>query len=149
MDEENNNVEEEQPEDKDNKKNYLLKLKEGVYWTGKEIRYPLKKNIDEPFSFDNLDWKNLIGIRNTAMILMVLMILGVSLFGAYSYKNDTAECFELLENPIVWCSNYLNPKAAECTEELEKQGLCIRSDYNLDSSIIKFVEEDGKETNNI
>lgn len=103
------------------------KLKDGVYWNGKEVKYPIKKDVLEPHSIKNLDWKNLLGLRNIGMLLMLFVYVFTVLAGAYAYYNDTKECFNLLENPIEYCMEYgiVQPMPI-CTEEDEKLGLCLR-----------------------
>lgn len=85
----------------------MEKLKEGVYWTGKRVIYPLKKDMEKPISIANLDWKNLLGIRNFSMFLMVLLLVFSLLGVSYAYKYDMQQCFEVIENPQKYCSNFM------------------------------------------
>ncbi len=127
----------------------LIKLKEGVYWTGKEIIYPIKKDITKPYK-NNLDWKNLIGIRNMSMLLMVIIFFSMIFFGVMAYKHDTNACFNLIENPQLFCSNYnIVNQTWECTEELEKQGMCIKQGFN--ESLLRSIlgKKEIEEANSI
>jgi len=114
----------------------IIKLKEGIYWTGKRIIYPLKKDMKNPTSLANLDWKNVLGIRNFSLFLMTALLI-ISLVGiSYAYQHDTKACFDLIENPQLYCNNF-NVKIIESNLPV---GINL-SKFNVSELVI---EKDGE-----
>jgi len=116
----------------------MQKLKKGVYWNGKEVRYPIKKDLDKPFHLGNIDWKNLLGLRNLSMFFITLLLVITLLVGSWAYQHDTEACFNLIEHPQLWCSNWMkNQTAVECTQEQQQMGLCVKiEDIEINWSLI-------------
>lgn len=124
----------------------LYKLDENTYLSkrrkGWALRYPIKKEFDKPFNGDNINYKNLFRFDGFSMFF-VLMVLILS----YSYYHDTRECFNLIENPRMWCSNWELNITMGCSEEQQSLGLCYNatlSDYNFQSML---GEKDGEGDN--
>jgi len=100
----------------------LTKLKDGVYWNGNAVIYPIKKNPQEPFRKGNIDWMNFI-IGNRGVLIFMLFIL----FLAFAYSHDTKACRELMAHPCEVCDSMRSAAVLDCAEEYQKMGLC----YNL------------------
>lgn len=82
----------------DGEKVYLKKGKHTNY----RVIYPIKKELDKPFSKENFNWKNFIygGLENT---LVLLFILFLTLTFFYIYNHDTKEMQKVVENPCEYC----------------------------------------------
>lgn len=102
----------------------LTKLKEGVYWNGNSVIYPIKKNQEEPFKKGNIDWKNFImGNKGTLIVMILVLML------AFAYSHDTQACRELMEQPCIICDSMRSAAVdVGCSLENQKMGLC----FNLD-----------------
>lgn len=87
----------------------MQRLKEGVYWNGKRIIYPIKKDMDKPLKGDNIDWKNMWGVRNSGVLVLSILLILLVLFGSWAYRHDTEECFKVIENPCDYCSEMFRP----------------------------------------
>ena len=84
-----------------------IKKVEEDFWIQKERRgwnrvYPVKKNLDEPFSLKNIHWKHLlIGSYSRLVWTVIILILIYGLL--WSYAHDTKECRNLVENKTMRC----------------------------------------------
>lgn len=59
------------------------------------VVHPILKNVRQPFSLTNINWKNFLLGGNWWNLIMVVLIL----FVVWSYHHDTADCRELIDNP--------------------------------------------------
>lgn len=59
---------------------------------------PVKKDIRQPFSWGNINWKNLVGWD-----WITFFIIASLLFSAWAFHNDTQTCYQLLEKPCTYC----------------------------------------------
>ena len=89
------------------------KIRENLYILGDEkkgyrIVHPFKKDLNKPYSKDNLNWKNIILGGGWENVIKIVIIIALVLFAGWSYQNDTAECTELLENPVPFCLEIMN-----------------------------------------
>jgi hypothetical protein len=103
-------------------------------WNGKYIRvYPIKKNLNEPLTLKNINWKNfLIGDKTILFFFFIMIIL------LFAYKHDIEGLKEVYENPCKYCDYQLfkNPNMTiVCTLENEKLGLC--HNINLSRMVIR------------
>jgi len=90
----------------------MQEIEKGIYVKGSKgnyrIVYPIKKDITKGFTLENINWKNLLlggsWGKFFTFLLVLLLILGV----AWSYKHDTQECFNLIENKTLRCQECYN-----------------------------------------
>lgn len=71
------------------------------------VVYPVKKDLTQPWSLQNCNWKNLILGGSWWNFLTTMFILGLLLFIIYAYKHDTALCREVLQNPLQYCGDII------------------------------------------
>jgi hypothetical protein len=80
------------------------KLADGVYLVEKNndfnIIRPPKKDLDKPFTKDNIHWGNLIGLKHNWFSIFIILMLIVS---ALAYKHDISACQEIVKNPYKIC----------------------------------------------
>lgn len=74
---------------------YVQKTRLGEY----RVVYPIKKDLDKSFTWDNIHWKNLcLGSGWGNIITLAVFLLVVSLM-AYGYAHDTELCRDVKANP--------------------------------------------------
>ena len=72
---------------------YLNKKKLG--WN---VVYPLKKDINQPFSFkNNCNWKNLLIGGSWWNVIKITIIVGIILGVIYNYRINTETCIAAIE----------------------------------------------------
>jgi|TARA_R100000093_G_scaffold71653_1_gene48215 hypothetical protein len=84
----------------------IEKIREDLYIQksklGNKIVYPIKKDLDKPYSRDNIhlkrlligDWNKLIGLVVFVVFLLLL---------SFAYYHDTSECRAIIESPCDYC----------------------------------------------
>jgi len=87
----------------------MEKIKEDLYVKkgrfGYRIVYPIKKDIDKPFTQDNINWKHLL-IGDWTRLISTSLILLLIMFGIFSYSYDTEMCRDVLSNPCPYFEDY-------------------------------------------
>lgn len=83
------------------KPNLFIKKTKDSY----KIVYPIKKNLQKPFSLNNMHWKNFLLGGSWENAVTVIIIIALLLFISWSYNYETAECRKFIENPRAWCLN--------------------------------------------
>jgi len=95
------------------KPGYFLKTKNFKNEHGEIIKRtfikvcPITKEIDKPFSFSNIHWKNfLIGGSWSNVVFVLLLLLLI-----YSYSVETEQCRWIIQNSVEFCKNmtYMQP----------------------------------------
>lgn len=65
--------------------------------------FPIKKDLNKPFSLDNIHWKHLT-IRDWNNLIFLVIFVSLMLFGTWVYKHDLAVCVDIIENPCKYYS---------------------------------------------
>ena len=89
------------------KENVYVKKKEYVKPDGSIsykhiVVYPIIKTVPGNLAWNNLHWKNLL----TGGSWMNLVIIACLLISAWAYQHDTAECYELVNNPCDYVDEF-------------------------------------------
>jgi len=71
---------------------FVQQVKEGVW----RVVHPLKKDISKPFSWSNINWKNLLTGGDTLGFFITLFWVASLLFICWAYAHDTAACRKLI-----------------------------------------------------
>jgi hypothetical protein len=79
---------------------YVQKTKFGDY----RVVYPIVKDIEQPFSFNNIHWKNFLIGGRWSNVLTLIFIVGLIMFSAWAYKTDMKSCEDHLLNPCHYCA---------------------------------------------
>ena len=87
----------------------IEKIRDDLYvkkgWDGYRVVYPIKKDLDRPFSFkDNINWKNFLGQWH--FWLKSLLFLIALYFFVQMYLADTEQCREFVDNFGYQCGLY-------------------------------------------
>ena len=76
-----------------------LWVRKGVF--GWSIVYPIKKDVDKPFRFGNINWKHLL-FGSTLNLIQTTIFIGILLLLVYGYQKDTETCREIMANPCQY-----------------------------------------------
>lgn len=91
----------------------VTEVRPGLYVNSRnKVVHPILKDISQPFSFGNINWKNLCTGGSYLNNLIILALL----FTAWSYAHDTDECRNLMANHCAYCgtpqcNDYVNTGA--------------------------------------
>ena len=93
----------------------IEKIKDDLYiqrskLSGWKIVYPIKKDLDKPYTLDNIHWKNLLTGGGWFKLLVTIFIFAIIIFSVWAYLNDTKICRELISNSCV------QEKISECKQ---------------------------------
>lgn len=88
----------------------IEKIKDDLYikkgWDGYRVVYPIKKDINLPWSLENTNWTNFFGQWH--FWLKSIVILAIIYFVLQSYIHDTQECRDFIQNISLVCTQYMN-----------------------------------------
>lgn len=102
---------------------YVKKLKKG--W--RQIKAPVKKDFNKPYSFNNINWKNLLLGGTKHFLFNTLPLFALIFLLIFSYKHDVNSYLEFFSNDTKinqFCMNRYNV-TIECTPDLIAKGLCV------------------------
>lgn len=88
----------------------IEKIKEGLFVAGRpgsyRVVYPIKNDLDRPFSFrDNVNWKNFLIGGSWKRLGVLLLTMCVIFFFIGTYKADTENCRQLMRDPCMLCNS--------------------------------------------
>lgn len=81
--------------------NYFIK--EDSFF-GARIVYPIKKDLDKPYSLENINWFNFLVGGSWGKFISTMLVIILVLFSIWAYKHDTKFCHELAKNPSSLCN---------------------------------------------
>lgn len=79
---------------------YIQKTKFGDY----RLIYPITKDISQPFTFNNIHWKNFLIGGKWSNLITLIVIVSLICFSAWAYVHDQKECKDHLINPCHYCA---------------------------------------------
>jgi hypothetical protein len=78
--------------------NPIEKIRDGLYikksFGSYSVVYPIKKDLEQPWSLKNTNWKNFLLGGSWLYALKILIVMGIVIFFIWGYKHDTQACRE-------------------------------------------------------
>ena len=116
----------------------LTKLRDGVFMRERNrkftIFYPIKKDPDKSYSFDNIHWFNLITGGSWNKLIMLIFLVCAILIVSFAYQSDIAAYESVYENPCKYCQ-----KCAGTIYNVDD----IFGNFNISEIEIKGVDTNG------